>query len=52
MSKTVHGYEMQNYRHFDAVKNRFIFANIAFVIEAQEVRIMPKSEDFEVVLRR
>ena len=43
---------MQNYGHFDAVDNRFSPAIFALTFEVPEVRIMPESEDFEVVLGR
>lgn len=43
---------MQNYGHFDAVYNRFSPAIFALTFEVPEVRIMPESEDFEVVLGR
>ncbi len=43
---------MQNYGHFDAVYNRFSPAIFALTFEVPEVRIMPESEDFEIVLGR
>ena len=43
---------MQNYGHFDAVYNRFSPAIFALTVEVPEVRIMPESKDFEVVLGR